>query len=340
MWRRKTWLGLAICLMVTLAFILAGGMSSPASAKDPIVIGLMHDSTGPTQLFGIPIAQAGRDLVNLANKKGGIGGHPIKVIEHEMAYKVPLAVEGYERIKAAGAVYMPAWGTPIVYALTERATKDKIPITSPGFGRADAADGRRFPYIFPIAASYWSQAGAAIKHVMDKWEAAGNKGKPKIAFLYWDNPAGREPFPIFERLQKKLGFKFKSWGIPSPGIEQSAQILDITRRYKADWVIMHNWSKSPAISIKELSRNGFPVDHVIGFVWACAEHDIEGAGAKNIEGYQCLQFSGVGLDYQIIRDIQKMYKDKGKKYPREMMEITSAYNRGIVWMQHYEYALT
>ncbi len=334
MWSKKQRLALLFCFMSTVALILVGGFGTlaPAQEKGAITIGFMYDTTGPTQLFGIPISQAGRDLINLTNRKGGIAGHPINALEHEMGYKVPLAVEAYERFKAAGAVYTPAWGTPIVYALTERATNDKIPITSPGFGRADAADGTRFPYVFPIAASYWSQAGASIKYVLDQWKAEGKSGMPKIAYLYWDNPAGREPFPIFNRLQKKLGFKFKSWGIPSPGIEQSAQILDITRRYKADWVILHTWSKSPAIAMKELHRNGFPLDHVIGFVWACSEHDLVGAGPKVAEGYQCLRFAGVGFDYSVIREIKKMYADENKPAPREMLEISSAYNQGIVWM--------
>ncbi len=331
MWRRKPSLALMVCLVFVVALILAGGFSSPASAKEPIIIGLMTDLTGPTQLFGIPMTQAAKDYIELFNKKGGVDGHPIKVIYHEMAYKVPLAVEAYERFKAAGAVYYPAWGTPIIYALAERTTKDKIPTITPGFGRADAADGKRFPYIFPMAATYWSQAGAALKYVLDQWEASGNKGMPKIAFLYWDNPAGREPFPIFERLQKKLGFKFKSWGVPSPGIEMSAQILDIVKRYKADWVITHMWSKAPAISIKEFNRIGYPLDHVVSFVWGITEHDMTAASWEAAQGYSGLQFAGAGLDYPVLKEIRQMYKDKGKPPPREMMEITIPYNRGILW---------
>lgn len=331
MWRRKNRLALIVCL-ISAVFILAGGLNTPASAKDPITIGLMYDTTGPTQLYGIPMSQAARDMINLTNKKGGIDGHPIKAIEHEMGYKVDLAVEAYERFKAAGAVYYPAWGTPIIYALAERTTADKIPTITPGFGRADATDGKRFPYIFPMAANYWSQAGAGVKYVMDQWKASGQTTPPKIAFLYWDNPAGREPFPILEKLQKKLGYQFKSWGIPSPGIEQSAQILDITKRYKADWVLLHNWSKSPAISIKEFQRNGFPMDRILGFVWACSEHDLAGAGPGISEKYQCMSFAGYGHDYPVHKEIIEMYKAEGKAPPREMLEISGPYNRGILWM--------
>jgi branched-chain amino acid transport system substrate-binding protein len=318
--------------IVALAFSLLSGPMAFGQGKEPIRFGIMYDQTGPTSVWGVPIVQGARDYTKLVNKKGGIHGHPIEWVEHEMGYKVPNAIEGYERFKAAEVVSFWAWGTPIIYALWERATADKIPTTTPGFGRADAADGERYKYVFPMAASYWSQAGAAIKFIMDQWEKEGKKGKPKLAFLYWDNPAGREPFPIFEKLQQQLGFEFKSWGVPSPGLEMSAQVLDIVRRYRADWVITHMWAKAPAISIKELRRLGFPMNRVLSFVWGAAEHDMIAAGWDVAEGYYGMHFAGVGADYPVHRDIIAMYKEEGKEPPKEMFEISVGYNRGILWV--------
>ena len=42
------------------------------------------------------------------------------------------------------------FGTPLLYALTERATHEQIPLISMGYGRSDAADGRVFPYVFAL----------------------------------------------------------------------------------------------------------------------------------------------------------------------------------------------
>src|SRR5207248_1062454 len=75
------------------------------------------------------------------------------------------AVESYERFKKEGAVTMAVYGTPQIYALAAKLTEDRIPGTSPGFGSAAAADGQRYPYIFPIAATYWSQGAAAVEFV-------------------------------------------------------------------------------------------------------------------------------------------------------------------------------
>lgn len=315
-----------------LAFTLIGAPVAYGQSKEPIRFGIMYDQTGPTSVWGVPIVAGARDYTRLVNKKGGINGHPVEWVEHEMGYKVPTAIEGYERFKAAKVVSFWAWGTPIIYALWERATTDKIPATTPGFGRADAADGERYRYVFPMAASYWSQAGAGVKFVMDQWAKEGKKGKPKIAFLYWDNPAGREPFPILEKLQKQLGFEFKSWAVPSPGLEMGAQVQDIVRRYRADWVITHIWSKAPAISIKEFKRLGFPMNRVVSFVWGAAEHDMIAAGWDVAEGYYGMQFAGVGADYPVHREIVQMYKDEGKTPPKEMFEISVGYNRGMLWI--------
>ena len=70
-------------------------------------------------------------------------------IDHE--YKVPPAIEAYERHKKEGAVLDGIYGTPQTAALNQKLNEDKIPGTSPGFGTAAAANGKRYPYIFPIA---------------------------------------------------------------------------------------------------------------------------------------------------------------------------------------------
>ncbi len=124
---------------------------------------------------------------------------------------------------------MTLYGTPQTVALNQRLEQDKMPTTSPGFGIAAAADGTRYPYLFPIAATYWSQAAAAVKFAKDKL-GGSLKGK-KIAYVYYDNPAGKEPMPIIDALQKSEGFELRTFAVPPPGVEMGAQILDITQRY-------------------------------------------------------------------------------------------------------------
>jgi branched-chain amino acid transport system substrate-binding protein len=225
-------------------------------------------------------------------------------------------------------VSIAVYGTPHIYALAAKLTEDRIPGTSPGFGSAAAADGTRYPYIFPIAATYWSQGTAAVDFV--KKQLGGSLKGKKIAFIFYDNPAGREPIQVLEDLAQKEGFQLKQFAVPPPGVEMGAQILDIAQRFRADFVINHLFGGAPAVAIKELKRVGYPLRKMVGFVWASAEVNIEAAGGfAAADGYYTMQFAGVGSDYPVLNEIREMYKKEGKPAPKEMAS-TVYYNRGVL----------
>src|SRR5690348_3541703 len=300
----------------------------PAPAQQEVMIGAQCDRTGPTQIVGDVICPAQQDYIDLVNSKGEIDGYKIKYNDLDNEYKMPPAVEEYQRQKGEGVVSMMIYGTPQAQALNQRLQEDKIPGTSPGFGISASADGSRFPYLFPVAATYWSQAAAAIQFIKDK-SGGSLKGK-KIAYVYYDNPAGHEPLPILEDLQKMEGFELRSFAVPPPGVEMGAQVLDITQRYRPDFVIDHLFGRSPSVAIKEYKRAGFPLSKVMGLVWASAEADILAAGGWQVaEGYHTLQFAGAGDDYPVRQEIKAMYKAQGKEPPKAM-DDTVIYNRGLL----------
>jgi branched-chain amino acid transport system substrate-binding protein len=316
---------------LALASVAAGtlaGTGIAAAQQKEVVIGEQCDRTGATQIVGVNLCPAIRDYVNLVNSKGGVEGYKIKLNEIDNEYKVPPAIEAYEREKSEGAVSIMLYGTPQTQALAQKLNEDKIPGTSPGFGTAAAANGTRYPYLFPIAATYWSQGAGAIKFVKDK--LGGDLHGKKIAYVFYDNPAGHEPLLILEDLQKSEGFELKTFAVPPPGVEMGAQVLDITQRFHPDFVIAHLFGRSPSVAIKELKRAGYPLSKVIGLVWASAEPDIEAAGGWAVaEGYHTIQFAGVGDDYPVRKEIVAMYKAEGKDPPKEMQN-TVYYNRGLL----------
>jgi branched-chain amino acid transport system substrate-binding protein len=306
------------------------GIAGTAAAQQrEVVIGGTCDRTGPTQINGVGICPGIQDYYDLVNTKGGIEGYRIKYMEIDHEYKVPQGVEAYEREKRDGAVSMMVYGTPQVQALNQKLTEDKIPGTSPGFGIAASADGKRYPYLFPVAATYWSQGAAAIHFVKEK--LGGSLEGKKIAYIFYDNPAGREPLPVIEDLQQLEKFELRTFAVPPPGVEMGAQVLDITQRYRPDFVIAHLFGRSPSLSIKEFKRTGYPLSKVMGLVWASAEHDILAAGGWSVaEGYHTLTFAGIGDDYPVRQEIKAMYKAQGRDLPNAM-EDTVMYNRGILW---------
>ncbi len=310
------------CIVAMLVVGISGG-ALPAGAEE-ILLGGSCDRTGPTKNVGTVVCPGLLDYIRLVNKQGGIEGHSVRYEEVEHAYKVDRGVEAYERLKRQGVVALVDYGTPIVYALTPRHMEDKLLGITPGFGRADSTDGEAFPYIFPAAATYWSQMGAAMQFVKDKGVGKGDK----LAYIFYDNPAGREPLGVFKRVCEIEGLKCRTFAVPPPGVEMASQILDITRRFRPKFVISHLFGKAPAISIKEFRKNRFPLDKVLSLVWGGGEPDFISAGWKNSQGYLAMHFAGVGRDFKVIQDIIKMYKDEGKPVPD--MVGTVYYNRGVL----------
>src|SRR5215475_1666371 len=222
---KRQWLG-----VTGLASVLALVAGAAMAQEKELVFGLQCYCTGATQTVVVFLCPGYHDYIDLVNSKGGVEGYKIKVIEVDNEYKVPPAIEAHERFKKDGAVLEGLYGTPQTAALNKKLEEDKILGTSPGFGTSNAADGKRFPYSFPIAASYWSQAGAAVEFAKEK--LGGLKGK-KIAYLFYDNPAGKEALPILEDLAKMEGFTLKTFAVPAPGVEMGPQVLDISDRFEA-----------------------------------------------------------------------------------------------------------
>ena len=304
------------------------GLAATAAAQEKkIVIGVTCDRTGPTQIVGTVLCPAQHDYFDYVNANHLLDGYTIDHPEIETGYKVPPAVEAYQRQKQEGAIIMPIYGTPQTHALNERLEQDKIVATTPGFGIAASADGQKYPYLFPIAASYFSQGAAAVKFAKD--QAGGSLKGKKIAYIYYDNPAGTEPIPVLKDLQNLEGFELRTFAVPPPGVELTAQVLDITQRYKADFVISHLFGRSPSVSIKEFKANGYPLSKVIAMVWASGEADIKAAGGWDVaQGYNTMQFAGAGDNYPIRQDIKTMYQKAGKGSPANM-DATVYYNRGL-----------
>src|SRR5689334_15011737 len=101
--------------ILALALGVAAGvwLTSPAAAQQKqVLIGMQCDRTGATQITGVVLCPAMHDYYDLINAGGGVEGYTIKADEIDNEYKVPQAVEAYQRQKQEGAVLMTLYGTP------------------------------------------------------------------------------------------------------------------------------------------------------------------------------------------------------------------------------------
>lgn len=326
MHRHGRWL-MALVLLLGVGLLFA---APAAEAQEKVqTFPLLCYRTGPYAPGGSGGCGGWEDYMALLNTKGGVDGVTLRWEECETAYDTARGIECYERLKHQMIVVNP-YSTGITYALIERATRDKIPIVSLGYGRADASiGGDIFPYVFPLVTNYWSQTSAKIRFIAQKEGGEDKLKGKKIALLYLDVPYGRETIPILEKLAERFGFEFRGFAVPPPGLEQGAQWVDIARRFRADYVINRNWGVSCTVPLREAARVGFPRAKIIGVWWCGSEEDVRPAGDA-ATGYIASNFHGVGTDFPVVKEILDKVYGAGKGNLDKERVGTVYYNRGVV----------
>jgi len=313
--------------MAFLAMVLATAAGFAVAQEQ--FIPLIDYRVGPYAAGGSGFFGGAIDYMTLVNMKGGINGVKLVWEECESEYNPTRGVECYERLKKAhgGASLVEPLSTGIAYALLDRVGQDKIPMTTLGYGRSDAADGRVFPYVYPLITSYWSQAAAMIKYLGEKAGGLDKLRGKKIVHLYHDSAFGKEPIPVLEAYAKKLGFELIKIPVAHPGLEQQAQWLQI-RQAKPDYVILWGWGVMNATALKSAQRNGFPRDKILGVWWAGSEEDVIPAGAA-AKGYTTMTFNTPG-NYPLLDEIRKKVYGAGKGNLEDKARIGSVYHmRGV-----------
>ena len=313
--------------LMKLAALAAAGMIAAGPAMADLVVPSLSYRTGPFAPSGIPYADGFADYLTLLNERdGGIGGEKIRMTECETAYNTEKGVECYESTKGEGALVYHPLSTGITYQLIPKATADKIPVHSMGYGRTSAADGTVFPYIFNFPGTYWDAASIIIKHILEQ-EDGSLEGK-KIALVYHNSAYGREPIRTLEELAKRHGYELALLPVDSPGQEQKSQWLQI-RRDRPDYVVLWGWGVMNQVSIQEAANIRFPMDHMIGVWWSASEGDVLPAGA-GADGYKAIAFHAPGMDFPLYEDLKKHVYDKGLAAGDGSHHGEVLYNRGLL----------
>ncbi len=315
-------------LVFAAGLVMAAGQALAAEEEKTQFIGLLSYRTGPFAAGGSGMHSGWEDFMELRNLQGGVNGIKYKFEECETAYNTARGVECYNRFRDK-LIFVHPFSTGITYALIPKGTKDKITVISSGYGRADASDGRVFPWVFTTPTNYWSQNTAKIKWIAKQLGGMEKLKGLKIANLYIDVPYGQETKPILDSMAEKFGFTVRHFPVPWPGIDQKAQWLDIVRRFKADWVINRNWGVSCTVPLKEAARLKFPRERILGVWWCGSEEDVMPAG-KAAKGYYTTNFHGVGRDFPIIQDIVDQVYGQMKGHISFVRVGSVYYNRGVV----------
>ena len=304
------------------------GAFSQVQAADQFVA-LPSYRVGPYAAGGSGFFGGAIDYFNLVNANGGINGVKITWEECETEFNPSRGVECYERLKTknGGATLVEPLATAIAYGILDRVAQDKIPLTTLGYGRSDAANGKVFPYVFPLITSYWNQAAAMIKYLGEKSGGMDKLKGKKIVHLYHDSAFGKEPLPVLEAQARQYGFELIKIAVAPPGSDQQSQWLQI-RQANPDFVILWGWGVMNAVAITSAQRNGFPREKMIGVWWAGSEEDTVPAGGA-AKGYSSMTFNTPG-HYALIDELRTKVYAPGKGNLADQKRIGSVYHmRGL-----------
>jgi branched-chain amino acid transport system substrate-binding protein len=307
-WQQQ-WCGMLV------AAVLSGlvGVTMVAAAGEQF-LPVLSIREGALRFLGIPLTDGYIAYLILLNERdGGINGVKLVWEECETVYDVTRGVECYERLKAkgpTGAAAVNPNSTPLTYALLERATQDKIPLLTSGFGRSDTSDGRVFPYVFTIPSNYWSQNTAKIRFIGQRVGGMEQLKGLKIVHVYADSDFGKETLPILDQQATRYGFAVQHLAVQPPGLDQK----ETWRQVKAaqpDWVILRSLGVMTWAALKEAAQVGIPRDKIVGNQAACAEQDVVPAG-EMARGFICATYHAAGTDFPLIQDILQYVYARGK----------------------------
>ncbi len=319
-------------LKAALAGLALFTAASTVEAQTEQFIPILSYRVGPYAAGGSGYFGGAIDYFNLVNATGGINGVKLQWEECESEYTASRGVECYERLKKknGGASVVEPLSTGIAYGLLDRVAQDKIPMTTFGYGSANAADGSVFPWVFPVGTSYWSQAAAMIAYLGQKEGGLDKLKGKKIVDLYHDSAFGKEPLPVFEAFAAKYGFELMKIAVAHPGNTQESQWLQI-RQAKPDYVILWGWGVMNPTALKAAAKFGYPREKVLGVWWAGSDEDVIPAGDA-AKGYVSAAFTAPGTAFPVMQDIAKKVYGAGKGNLEDKSRQGSIYhNRGVTY---------
>ena len=235
---------------------LALGWLGSAHAQE-IKVGGIFDLTGITSDVGKPYAQGVRDYVEFTNAAGGVNGKKIKLVEVDYGYKIPEAVAAYKRMVGDEQVIMiSGWGTGDTEALKDFVNKDKIPYFSASFS-AHLTDPTKTPYNFFPGPSYSDQLRAWLSWVKEDWKDASRK--PRVSFIFGDNPYGRSPIAAGKAYAAEIGIEIASEEVvPGNFQDATSQLLNMQKN-NADYAYINVTTTGASIILKDAQKLGLKI---------------------------------------------------------------------------------
>ncbi len=321
-WRATLFLGIALTAAPALPFVKQVG------AAEQFLPVLMYRS-GPAAPGGSGLAGGYMDYLTLINKRdGGVGGVRLTWERCETAFQVERGLRCYQRMKARGGILHPV-SQSLADHLLARTTIDRIPIITLGYGRAITGDGRKFPWVFPLYGTSWSNTSTALSFIAQRQDSSASLRGLSIVDLSVESPAGAEVLALLDRRARHDGFRLHHIALRRPGLDQARPWREIAQHIKPDYVLLRSWGVMTSVALREAARVGFDRRRIVGGWWAGSEEDVIPAG-RAAKGYVAAAFHPSGRELAVIAEILRhVYGGLAGNISPQRVGSTY-YNRGVI----------
>ncbi|NOY87739.1 MAG: ABC transporter substrate-binding protein [Deltaproteobacteria bacterium] len=325
---RSKWTICAVAALTAMALGVFGCAKAPEKPAQPILVGGIFDTSGPTSGVGKDYAQGAVDAAEYINEHGGVNGRNIELIANDYGYKIPEAVSLYKTYKDKGIFVIQGWGTGDTNALKEQINKDKIVYMSASYDSL-LNDPAKTPYNFYVGTSYGDAIRGAMQFISDTW--TDSIRRPKVVFIYPDHPYGKNPIPAGKAMAKSLGFEIgPDQFVPLSAQEATSQLANM-KRFNPDWAWIGGTSPSAAVIIKDAAKLGLNTKFIIN-VWGFDENLPKMAGdTANGRAYGMGPFAMWGADVPGMKAPMEMAKSKDPNAHHTVHYIQAWSSMNVMW---------
>ena len=225
----------------------SGGTSAAGGSKAPLVFGVTGQFNGAGGAYSMPAVQTWQAWQKWINAKGGINGHPVKVIVDDSQGSVAQDLTDVQTlVKSQGAIALANYGTDIT-PIAAYAQSKGVPVIG---GLQSQPQWNTNPYLFPVGTGLSGSVWGAV-------QVAKNAGASKLGVVICVES------PECETIGIQIAALSKSEGIPSnvqrgslSAPDYTAQCLQL-RSFGAKVVVLEFDPNSITRFAQSCSRQGY-----------------------------------------------------------------------------------
>jgi len=217
------------------------------------------------------------------NENGGINGRPFKVILEDGQYDVPVSVSAFNRVLAAEPqdelMFHSGFQTGVLMALREKIAESHVICVDGSMATHIFSEKVKqdYPYYFSCGVPYGDQCGALLQFIKNKLHK-GKAGKPKVAFIYIEATAGKDPLEKLREYAKKMDVDIVlEEPVTFTTTDYTPTIMKI-RQAGAEYSILWSWAIPVSARFEKIYRKFFPKAPLLGLSYAAGEIGFKTAG--------------------------------------------------------------